>query len=281
VAPFDFVGTTSLVTGASSGLGAGFARQLAARGSNLVLVARSGDRLAALAEDLQAQHRVAVTTVPADLSLADQVSRVAAHAAATGIDVLVNNAGFGTYGEFAGLDPGREHAEMMVNAVAAVDLAHAVLPGMLARRRGGIITVASSIAFQPSPQQAVYGATKAFALAFSEALWAETRGSGIRILALCPGPVATGYFASLGDQAATTSIIYRHTANPADVVRAGLRGFDHDAMNVIPGLRTRILAQGHRFLPRTLMARMAAKMLAPSPAAGRSGNPAGNHRTPT
>jgi len=281
VALFDFAGTTSLVTGASSGLGAEFARQLAARGSNLVLVARSGDRLAMLAEDLQAQHRVAVTAVPADLSLADQVSRVAAHAAATGIDVLVNNAGFGTYGEFAGLEPGREHAEMMVNAVAAVDLAHAVLPGMLARRRGGIITVASSIAFQPSPQQAVYGATKAFALAFSEALWAETRGSGIRILALCPGPVATGYFASLGDQAATTSIIYRHTANPADVVRAGLRGFDHDAMDVIPGLRTRILAQGHRFLPRTLMARMAAKMLAPSPAAGRSGNPAGNHGTPT
>jgi short-subunit dehydrogenase len=264
--PFAFAAATSLVTGASSGLGEQFARQLAARGGDLVLVARSADRLAALAEELQARHRVTVTALPADLSLADEVSRVAEFTATTEVDVLVNNAGFGTYGNFAGLDAGREHAEVMVNAMAPVDLAHAVLPGMLARRSGGIITVASSVAFQPSPHQAVYGATKAFALAFSEALWAETRGSGVRILALCPGPVATGYFASLGDQAATSSIIYRHTADPADVVRAGLRGFDHDAMTVIPGLRTSLLAQGHRFLPRTVMARMTGKMLAPSPA---------------
>jgi len=279
--PFDHAGTRSLVTGASSGLGAEFARQLAARGSNLVLVARSADRLEALADDLRARHRVTVTTLPADLSLADEVSRVAAFTAATEIHVLVNNAGFGTYGNFADLDPSREHAEVMVNAVAAVDLAHAVLPAMLARGSGGIITVASAIAFQPSPHQAVYGATKAFALAFSEALWAESRGSGVRIVALCPGPVATGYFAGLGDEAATSSIIYRSAADPADVVRAGLRGFDHDAMTVIPGARTRFLAEGHRFLPRTVMARMAGKMLAPSPAARRHGQQAGNHRTRT
>ena len=265
--PFDFAKTTSLVTGASSGLGEQFARQLAARGGDLVLVARSADRLAALANELRARHRVTITTWPADLSMADEVSRIAAATAPTEVSVLVNNAGFGTYGAFAGLDPGREHNEVMVNAVAAVDLAHAVLPGMLARRCGGIITVASSIAFQPSPQQAVYGATKAFALAFSEALWAETRGSGVRILALCPGPVATGFFASLGDQAATSSIIYRRTANPADIVKVGLRGFDRDAMTVIPGLRTRFLSQGYRFLPRTVMARMTGKMLAPSPGA--------------
>jgi len=265
--PFDFAKTTSLVTGASSGLGAEFARQLAARGGDLVLVARSADRLTALADELRARHGVKVTTLPADLSLADEVSRVAATTATIEVGVLVNNAGFGTYGTFAGLDPAREHDEVMVNAVAAIDLAHAVLPGMLARRRGGIITVASSIAFQPSPQQAVYGATKAFALAFSEALWVETRGSGVRILALCPGPVATGFFASLGDPAASSSMIYRHTAGPADIVKAGLRGFDHDAMTVIPGLRTRLLAQGHRFLPRTVMARMTGKMLTPSPGA--------------
>ena len=264
--PFDFAKTTSLVTGASSGLGAEFARQLAARGSDLVLVARSADRLAALADELQVRHRVAVTTLPADLSLADEVSRVVSATATTEVGVLVNSAGFGTYGTFADLDAGREHDEVMVNAMAAVDLAHAVLPGMLARRRGGIITVASSIAFQPSPRQAVYGATKAFALAFSEALWAETRGSGVRILVLCPGPVATGFFASLGDQAAT-SIIYRRAADPADIVKAGLRGFDHDTMTVIPGLRTRLLAQGHRFLPRKVMVRMTDKMLAASPGA--------------
>jgi uncharacterized protein len=275
--PFDFAGTNSLVTGASGGLGAEFARQLAARGSDLTLVARSADRLAALAEELQARHRITVTTLPADLSLADEVSRVVAVIATTGIHVLVNNAGFGTYGAFADLDADREHAEMMVNVVAAVDLAHAALPGMLARRSGGIITVASSIAFQPSPRQAVYGATKAFSLAFSEALWAETRGSGIRIVALCPGPVATGFTASLGDQAATSSIIYRRSASPADVVQACLRGFDHDAMTVIPGLRTSFLAQGHRFLPRTIMARMAGRMLAPSPAADHDRQQARNH----
>src|SRR5215831_1149533 len=262
--PFDFTGTTSLVTGASSGLGAEFARQLADRGGNLVLVARSADRLDALADELRARHRVTVTTVPADLSLADEVSRVAAHAATSPVDVLVNNAGLGTYGIFAALDPAREHAEVMVNAVAVVDLAHAVLPSMLARRRGGIITVASSIAFQPSPHQAVYGATKAFALAFSEALWAETRGTGVRILALCPGPVATGFLASLGDPAASSSTIYKRTADPADVVRAALRGFDHDAMTIVPGLRTRLLAQGHRFLPRRVMTRMTGRMLAPA-----------------
>ena len=276
--PFDFAGTNSLVTGASGGLGAEFARQFAARGSDLVLVARSADRLAALAEELQASHRITVTTLPADLSLADEVSRVAAVTATTGIHVLVNNAGFGTYGAFAGLDADREHAEMMVNAVAVVDLAHAALPGMLARRSGGIITVASSIAFQPSPRQAVYGATKAFSLAFSEALWAETRGSGVRIVALCPGPVATGFTAGLGDQAAT-SVIYRRTTSPANVVQACLRGFDHDAMTVIPGLRTSILAQGHRFFPRTVMARMTGRMLAPSPAAHHDRQQARSHTT--
>jgi short-subunit dehydrogenase len=279
--PFDFAATTSLVTGASSGLGAEFARHLAARGSNLVLVARSADRLAALADELRARHRVTATALPADLSLADEVSRVAAAAAATQIDVLVNNAGFGTFGTFAGLDADREHDEVMVNAVAVVDLTHAVLPGMLARRRGGIITVASSIAFQPSPRQAVYGATKAFALAFSEALWAETRGSGVRILALCPGPVATGFVANLGDQAAASSSIYRHTASPPDVVKAGLRGFDRDAMTVIPGLRTRFMAQGHRFVPRAVMVRMTGKMLTPSPGAHHDRRQADDHTSHT
>ncbi|MGN6678604.1 MAG: SDR family NAD(P)-dependent oxidoreductase [Streptosporangiaceae bacterium] len=262
--PFDFARKTSLVTGASSGLGLEFARQLAGRGSNVVLVARSADRLAALADEMQTEYGVTVTAVPADLSLASEVSRLAAFTSTTEIDVLVNNAGFGTYGNFADLDGEHEHTEMMLNTVATVDIAHAVLPGMLARRAGGIITVASSIAFQPSPHQAVYGATKAFALAFSEALWAETRGSGVRIVALCPGPVATGFLASLGDRRATSSFIYRRTTDPATIVGAALRGFDNDAMTIVPGLRTRFLAESHRFFPRTTMARMAGRMLEPA-----------------
>jgi len=265
--PFDFARATSLVTGASSGLGLEFARHLAARGSDLVLVARSADRLAEIANEMQATHAVAVTSLAADLSVDAEVSRVAAFMQTNEIDVLVNNAGFGTYGDFADLDAGREHAEVMLNAVAAVDLAHAALPRMLARRSGGIITVASSIAFQPSPRQAVYGATKAFALAFSEALWAETRGTGVRIVALCPGPVETGFLAGLGDQRATSSAIYRRTTNAADVVQAGLRAFDRDAMTVVAGLRSRFLSEGYRFLPRTIMAKLAGHMLAPkSPA---------------
>src|SRR5262249_33556871 len=191
----------------------------------------------------------------------------AAAAAATPVHVLVNNAGFGTYGSFAVLDAAREHEEVMVNVAAAVDLAHAVLPGMRTRRAGGIITVASTIAFQPSPLQAVSGASKAFGLAFSEALWAESRGSGVRIVALCPGPTATGFLASLGDQRATSSIVYRRTADPASVVRAGLRGLDRDAMTVIPGLRNRFLADGHRSLPRRVTPRRPARPLPPQPRA--------------
>jgi short-subunit dehydrogenase len=149
--PSDLAGTGSLVTVASGGLGAELASRLAARGSDLVLVARSAGRLAALAEELQARRRVTVTTWPADLSLADEVSRAAAVTATTGSRGLVNNAGFGTHGALAGLNAGREHSEMMVTAVAAVDLAHAAPPGMPARRSGGIITIAPAIAFQPQP----------------------------------------------------------------------------------------------------------------------------------
>ena len=266
---FDYEGKTTLVTGASSGLGAEFARQIAARGGNLVLVARSEDRLAALADELQARHRVTVDTLPADLSLDADVNRIVAFTSTTAVDVLVNNAGFGTYGSFDKLDAARENAQVLVNIAAPVALAHAVLPGMLARHAGGIITVASTIAFQPSPLQAVYGASKAFDLAFSEALWAETRCSGVRIVALCPGPTATEYLSGLGDERASHSFIYRHTADPAGVVRAGLHGFDHDAMTVVPGLRNWLLTQGHRFIPRTTMARTAARMLSPRPAARR------------
>jgi hypothetical protein len=157
---FDFKSTTTLVTGASSGLGVEFARQIAARRGDLVLVARTQERLDAVAEELRAKHRVEITTLPADLSEPAGVGEVIRFAANQPIKVLVNNAGFGTYGKFAELDPAREHAEIMVNVVAPVDLAHAVLPGMLASRSGGIITVASAIGFQPGPGQAVYGATK-------------------------------------------------------------------------------------------------------------------------
>jgi short-subunit dehydrogenase len=261
--PFDYAGKTTLVTGASSGLGAEFARQLAARGSDLVLVARSVDRLEALSEELRARDRVTVNVVAADLSRSEDIARVVDFTLANPVDVLVNNAGFGTYGRFVDLEPGRERTEVLVNVGAPVALTHAVLPGMLARRAGGIITVASTIAFQPGPWQAVYGASKAFALSFSEALWAETRGGGIRVVALCPGPTATGFFSGLEDERATSSVIYRRATSPDGVVRAGLRAFDRDGMTVVPGLRNQLLAQSYRFFPRAVLARVSGRMLAP------------------
>jgi short-subunit dehydrogenase len=263
MSPFDFKSTTTLVTGASSGLGEEFARQIAARRGDLVLVARTQERLDAVAEELRAKHQVEITTLPADLSEPAGVGEVIHFAANQRINVLVNNAGFGTYGKFAELDPARERAEIMVNVAAPVDLAHALLPGMLASRSGGIITVASAIGFQPGPGQAVYGATKAFALSFSEALWAETRGTGIRVVVLCPGPTATGFLSGLGDERAASSSIYRRAADPAQVVQAALRGFDRDEMTIVPGARNRLLAQGYRFTPRKQMARLSGRMLAP------------------
>jgi short-subunit dehydrogenase len=262
--PFEFGGTTSMVTGASSGIGAEFARQLAARGSNLVLVARSADRLETLANELRTAHGVNVTSLAADLSRPDEVGCVIAFIDSTPVDVLVNNAGTGTYGSFAELEAAREHAEVMLNVAAAVDLAHAALPGMLSRHSGGIITVASVAGFQASPLQAVYGATKAFALAFSEALWEETRESGVRIVALCPGATATEFFSNLGDDRATSSLAFRHPTNAASVVRQALLGFDHDAMTVVPGSANWLMAQVHRFVPRTTMVRLARRALAPT-----------------
>ncbi|MEY8015666.1 SDR family NAD(P)-dependent oxidoreductase [Mycobacterium servetii] len=130
------------------------------------------------------------------------------------MDVLVNNAGFGTYGAFAEIDTGREHELVAVNVDALVRLTHAVLPGMLARGRGGILNVASTIAFQPGPYQATYGASKAFVLSLSQALWAETRGSGVTVTALCPGPTRTGFVDALGSDVSHTAIYGASPPNP-------------------------------------------------------------------
>ena len=189
----------AVVTGASSGLGRGLAARLADRGMSLVLTGRNEARLDEAADQIRrAAPRVKVETVAADLSTRSGVSALLDHVGDRPIEVLVNNAGFGSYGPFAEADPDREADEVAVDVSAVITLARAFLPGMLARRSGGILNVASAIAFQPAPYQAVYGASKAFVLSFSEALWAEARAAGVAVTALCPGPTRTGFVDALG-----------------------------------------------------------------------------------
>ncbi|MDP9073073.1 MAG: SDR family oxidoreductase, partial [Actinomycetota bacterium] len=197
--PFPYAQSTALVTGASSGIGAVFADQLAARGANLILVARSTDALEELAARLRQAYRVDVQVRTTDLG--DLAARHHLLASLDGItvDLLVNNAGFASHGGFVDLPIDRELGQVEVNCSAVVHLSRILLPPMLARGRGGIVNVASTAGLVPCPNMATYGATKAFVVSFSEAISVECRGSGVRILAFCPGAVATNFGAVTGD----------------------------------------------------------------------------------
>ncbi|MFC0529491.1 SDR family NAD(P)-dependent oxidoreductase [Phytohabitans kaempferiae] len=246
---------TALVTGASSGLGAEFARQLAARGHDLVLVARSAGRLDALAEELRGAHGVRVDAFAHDLAAQGAPERVAADLARIGIavDLLVNNAGFGTAGRFEEIAAGQDTAQLMVNVVSLVGLTRALVPTMLARGGGGVINVGSTAGFQPSPYFATYAAGKAFVLNFSLALREEYRGRGLRVLALCPGPTRTAFFDEVGERAA----IGGPMMPVGTVVRAALRAFDRDRGYVVPGLANALNAHLTPRRPRRLVAAMA------------------------
>ena len=249
----------AVITGASSGLGAIFADQLAKRGHSLVLAGRDEARLKAVAHQVGGNAEVVVGDLGTDAGIDSLVT----HLDGREIDVLVNNAGFGTYGPFAEIDAGREHELVAVNVDALVRLTHAVLPGMLARGRGGILNVASTIAFQPGTYQATYGASKAFVLSLSQALWAETRGAGVTVTALCPGPTRTGFVDALGSDVSHTAI-YRRLAAPEPVVAAGLRALDRGRAVVVPGWRYRVMATGGRLAPGWLLALISGRMLKPA-----------------
>ncbi|HEV2747829.1 MAG TPA: SDR family oxidoreductase [Allosphingosinicella sp.] len=245
----------TLVTGASSGLGAEFARQCARRGDELVLVARRQDRLEALAGEIGGGAHV----VPADLAKPGAAETVIAGVEARGLTVqtLINNAGFGLAGRFARLPLDRQSEMIELNVAALTRLCHLVLPAMLARRGGAILNVASTGAFQAGPGIAVYFATKAYVLAFTEALHEEVRGTGIKVSALCPGPTRTEFGAVAG---LSTSAYRRFTADPAPVVAAGISGLDRNKAVVIPGLANKATAQSNRLLPRGAMRRIVARM---------------------
>ena len=242
----------ALITGASAGLGVDFARQLAAKGYRLVLVARRKYRLDALAAELGHARAVAC-----DLGAPGAVAELMTDIRAAGetVSVLVNNAGFGLGGKFAILNGARQRSMIDLNCGALTELAHAVLPDMLAKKKGAILNVASTAAFQPGPGMAVYFATKAFVLSFTEALHEELRDQGIRVTALCPGPTATefGEVAGFGKISAFEKI----AATSEVVVRAGLDGLEAGKAIVVPGLLNKVGVQGHRLLPRGLLRRVA------------------------
>ena len=254
----------AVVTGASSGLGRGLASRLADRGMSLVLTGRNENRLNETAEAIRlSAPESKVETVVADLSTGAGVTALLDHVGNRPIEVLVNNAGFGSYGPFAEADASREAEEVAVDVSAVVTLARAFLPGMLGRRRGGILNVASGIAFQPAPYQAVYGASKAFVLSFSQALWAEARANGVAVTALCPGPTRTGFVDALGTDVGHTAI-YSQLADPEPVIDAGLRGLDRGRAVVIPGMRIKLIAASGRFMPREWLALVSARLLRPA-----------------
>ncbi|OBG41531.1 SDR family oxidoreductase [Mycobacterium sp. E3198] len=249
----------AVITGASSGLGAIFADQLAQRGHSLVLAGRDESRLRAVAQRINQN----VELVVGDLGTNQGTTDLIDHLANRDVDVLVNNAGVGTYGPFAEIDADREHELVGVNVDALVRLTHAVLPGMLARGRGGILNVASTIAFQPGPYQATYGASKAFVLSLSQALWAETRGSGVTVTALCPGPTRTGFVGALGSDVSHTAI-YKHLAEPEPVVAAGLKALARGKAVAVPGWRNRFTSTFSHVMPGSLSARVTGRMLQPT-----------------
>ena len=240
----------AVVTGASSGLGALFAEKLAQRGLPLVLAGRDEARLTEVRQRVQRlAPGIDVELVVGDLGRQADLEALVAVLNGRVIDVLVNNAGFGTYGRLPDVDADRDHELIAVNVDALVRLTHEVLPGMLARGHGRILNVASTIAFQPAPYQATYGASKAFVLSFSQALWAETRGSGVTVTALCPGPTRTGFVDALDADVSSTAI-YGRLASPEPVVAAGLRALDRGRPVVVPGLRNWVMATAARYEPR-------------------------------
>ena len=251
---------------------------------NLVLVARSADKLHAMAQALCEQHGIRADVVPADLCGEGAAQEVYQRTQALGVpvDLLVNNAGFGTSGCFDTLTLEREHEEIMLNVTALVDLTHACVPAMAERKTGGVINVASIAAFQPLPYQAVYGASKAFVLSFSLALWAEYRKLGVRVLALCPGPTATNFFTILG---ADESPVMGSMHTPEAVVMAGLHALEQARPYAVEGRRNAFGAQMTHMTPLALTTRVFAKVMRPrkkeaKPEVERSATPLANQSRP-
>ena len=249
----------SLITGASSGIGEVFARRLAARGRNVLLVARSEEKLVTLCNELGRSNSIRAQHVALDLSLPESPARLFEETEKRGlsIDLLVNNAGFGSFGDFAKADLARELNMIDLNVKALVELTYRFLQPMRERKQGAIINVASTAAFHGVPFMATYAATKAFVLSFSEALWEENRPHGIKVMALCPGVTETNFFEAAHGQKPPA----RASQTPEEVVDTALRGLARGKSHIISGWINRAMTESERLVPRSLVTRMAGRMM--------------------
>jgi short-subunit dehydrogenase len=250
----------ALVTGASGGIGEELARILARHGYDLVLVARSADKLAALAERLELDHGIQVRAIAKDLARPDAAAEIHEWLAAEGltVDVLVNNAGMGLLGKFAEIGIEGDVEMLRLNVEAPTLLTRLLLPSMLERGSGRILNLASTAGFQPGPLMAVYFATKAYMLSFSEALANEVAGTGVTVTALCPGPTETGFSSHAGSE--QSRLFQGATMDARTVAEAGYAALMAGKPVVIPGARNRLLAFGVRLAPRWLVTQIARRM---------------------
>ncbi|NEQ31667.1 MAG: SDR family oxidoreductase [Leptolyngbya sp. SIO4C5] len=258
--------TTVLITGASAGIGAAFARALAAQKYNLVLVARSEGQLKAIAQQLAAQHDIQAHVITQDLTESNAAEAVAAAVAAKGltIDWLINNAGFGRYGKFAQVDK-QTHLQMVqLNVMALVDLTHQFLPAMLQQQSGYIINVSSTAAFQPIPYMSIYAATKAFVLSFSEALWAENKDKGIKVLAVCPGPTRTQFADRANFPDSMAERMGQNYDSSEEVVKDALKALKQGQSTVVTGsFSNKVVAALPRLLPRQNVVKLVGQLFEP------------------
>ncbi|QBD77654.1 SDR family oxidoreductase [Ktedonosporobacter rubrisoli] len=259
---YTYTGKMALITGASSGIGEAFAHALASRGMHLILVARTEARLHELAQELTHAYGVRAEVIPADLSQEYATSTIVHEVQSRGlvVDMLVNNAGFGSYGHFTDVDLQRHHTQVMVNVTSVVDLTRAFLPGMAARGDGAIINIASISAFASIPYMAVYPASKSFVLSFSETLAAEYRDEGVRVMALCPGEVKTNFTNVSGNPSAPGP-----SMTTDEVVAFALKNLERGRSFVIPGAFNNMMSIVWRLLPRRFFANAVMKSLKSNP----------------
>ena len=245
----------AVVTGASAGIGAALARELAGRAYRVLAVARRADRL----EALQTQTQGAVIPLVEDLVSEGAAERILAMANALGgAEILVNNAGFGSFARFWESPVELAAQQVRLNTMVSVELTHRFLPGMLARKAGGVMVVTSTGGFYPTPKLAVYGGTKAFLLSFTEALSEELRGSGVHALALCPGATASEF----GEVAGMQQVMEKTPLmEPAVVAKAAMRAWDKKAVICVPGASNQFMVQAAQFLPRALTRRAMAALM--------------------
>jgi short-subunit dehydrogenase len=250
---------TTLITGASSGIGAAFARKIAALGRNVFLVARSEDKLIALCNELGRLTSIRAQYLALDLQQPEAGTQLFEETKKREleIDMLINNAGFGSMGDFAKLDLNRELEIIQLNVRALVDLTHRFLQPMRERKRGTIINVASTAGFQAVPYMATYAATKAFVLSFSEALWEENRMHGVHVMALCPGVTETNFFEAAGMDHPPMRIIQ----TPEEVVETALRALNRRKSTVISGWTNFFTVEAERIFPRSFVTKVAGKAL--------------------